>query len=215
MPHLTVIPGQSCLDSVIDTLPTSASASMKTQARLCLQLSENITTPHRQTHQTDDRNTHNNRDRTTFIHTQHTELQTYRRTRLDHTMQKLWEEEEEQHNNPDPMPIWIQKLNQIKAIKNLNRWDNPFDKQHPLSRALCYHRANFTRSEGLGLQRFLSHRWFQFMQSSKKSDKSAIHAIKLKIVLHFHDTSFFAFVHASLLTDLLGQIQIKTYKIDT
>lgn len=136
MPHLTVIPGQSCLDSVIDRLPASASASMKTQARLCLQLSENTTTPHRQTHQTDDRNTHNNRDQTTFIHTQHMELQTYRRTRLDHTMQKLWEEEE--HNNPNPMPIWIQKLNRIKAIKNLNRWDNQFDKQHPLSRALCY-----------------------------------------------------------------------------
>lgn len=79
-------------------------------------------------------NTHNNRDQTTFIHTQHMELQTYRRTRLDHTMQKLWEEEE-RHNNANA------NMNpKVKSIKNFNCWDNPFDKQHPLSLALCYHR---------------------------------------------------------------------------
>jgi len=64
-----------------------ASASASASASTSQRIHQTYIKTHIVTHQTDDRPDH--------IHTetQHVELQTYRRTRLDHTT-KLWEEEE-------------------------------------------------------------------------------------------------------------------------
>lgn len=130
----------SCLDSIIDALPTFASTSQGTQTPvflcLCLHLSEN--TPNRQTH--------------TYSHTPNrwqTRPHSYGNTTYGapniQTTQRN-PERRMRRGTAMPMPIWIEKLNRLKPIKILDPW-------WPL---ILSHTANSVKNGGLGLQCWLS-----------------------------------------------------------